>query len=426
MIRRIILLLLLFGALAGIGIWVRQAWLALASTQAVPIPTTRVRRGDITFTITAKGALKGGNSEVLTAPMAGGGDMHITWLRHSGEVVHAGDVVVKLDTTEQQYKLREAEADLAEAQQHVLDAQATLEAQKEEDSYALLKAKSDVRQAELETRKNPLVAAITARQNDMALAQARETLTELQKNLVNHEATNQAAIATQKAAESKADVQAATARQNIESMTLTAHRGGYIALKTSQPRGIYFGQALPLLQVGDTVGPGLALAEIPDLNNWEVVATIGELDRGHLAVGQQADVTIVPVPGRHYVGRIKDLGGTTGSPWDRHFDCHITLVNASPELRPGMSAQIVITTESMRNVLWVPAQAIFDRDGKSFVYVPSGKGFVPRDVKLVRRGESQAVVSGLAEHQVVALANPDEQAKKGGAAPASASQAIRK
>jgi len=424
--RRAIFLLAIAGALFGIGVWARHAYLALATTRAVPIPTTRVRRGDVTFTITAKGALKGGNSEVLTAPMAGGGDMHITYLRHSGEVIHAGDVVVKLDTTEQQYKLREAEADVAEAEQHVADARAQLEAQKEEDSYALLKAKSDVRQAELETRRNPLVAAITARQNDMALQQAQEQLAELQKNLVNHQATNEAGIATQEAAKSKAEVQASTARQNIESMTLTAHRAGYIALKTSQPRGIYFGQALPLLQVGDTVGPGLALAEIPDLNDWEVVATIGELDRGHLALGQQADVQIVPVPGKHFVGRIKDLGGTTGSPWDRHFDCRIALEQASPELRPGMSAQIVITTERMHGALWVPAQAIFDRDGKSFVYVPSGTGFVPHDVKLVRRGESQAVVSGLSEQQIVALANPDEQSKKGGATPSSASQAIRK
>ena len=34
------------------------------------------------------------------------------------------------------------------------------------------------------------------------------------------------------------------------------------------------------------------------------------------------------------------------------------------------------------------------------------------EVKLVRRSESQAVITGLTEGQVVALANPDQQAEK--------------
>lgn len=424
-LRGAALWLLILGSVAAVVWFGVRAYRTLAITRTAPVPTTQVKRGDVTFTVTARGELRGGNSEMMTAPMTGGSDMHITFLRHSGEVVKAGDVVVKLDTTEQTYKLREAQADVAEAEQHAAQARATLEAQKEEDSYALLKAKSDVRLAELEVRRNPLVADITAKQNDMALQQAREHLTELQKNLVNHEATNKAAIATQEAARSKAEVQAGTARQNIDAMTLTAHRGGYVALKQNQPN-FFFGQTLPSFQVGDTVRPGMAIAEIPDLSNWEVVATIGELDRGHLAVGQQASVQIVPVPGRDFVGRIKDLGGTTGPPWDRHFDCRIALQNASPDLRPGMSARIVVTTDVLRNVLWIPAQALFEKNGKEFVYVRSGSGFAPHDVKLVRRSESQAVISGVPEHQAISLTNPEEQAGKGGSAPASASQAIRK
>ena len=31
------------------------------------------------------------------------------------------------------------------------------------------------------------------------------------------------------------------------------------------------------------------------------------------------------------------LGGTTGAPWDRHFDCKLAIEKVSPELRPGMS-----------------------------------------------------------------------------------------
>ena len=50
---------------------------------------------------------------------------------------------------------------------------------------------------------------------------------------------------------------------------------------------MFFGMTLPMFQSGDAVRPGMAVAEIPDLKNWEIGANIGELDRGHLSVGQK-------------------------------------------------------------------------------------------------------------------------------------------
>ena len=79
---------------------------------------------------------------MLTAPTSGGNEIHIKTLRKDGELVKAGDVVVEFDTTEQDYKRREAEADLAEAEAHLAQAQAESQAQQEEDRYALLKAQA--------------------------------------------------------------------------------------------------------------------------------------------------------------------------------------------------------------------------------------------------------------------------------------------
>jgi biotin carboxyl carrier protein len=391
-----------------------------APTEAA-IPIAKVQRGDISLSVTARADLGGGNPDVLTAPLTGGTDMHITFLRTPGEAVKEGDIVVQFDTTEQDYNLREADADLAEAGQHILQAAAQREAEEEEDRYALLKARSDIQLAELEVRKNPILPAITARQNTLALDAARDHLAQLEHNLANRKANNDASIAIQEAGRGKAESQAKTARQNIEAMTLKAHRAGYVALKENTSGNIFFGMALPLFQLGDSVRPGMAVAEIPDLKNWELSAKIGELDRGHLAPGQKVAITIIAVPDRPFTGRVKDIGGTTGPPWDRHFDCKIALDNPSPELRPGMSATIVVTTEEMHNVLWLPAQALFESDGRTFVYVRSGASFMPKDVSLVRRNESKIVISGLTEGQEVALANPAEVEKKkpasGGAMP---------
>jgi HlyD family secretion protein len=116
---------------------------------------------------------------------------------------------------------------------------------------------------------------------------------------------------------------------------------------------------------------------------------------------------------------VKDLGNVAGPPWDRHFDCKIAIDHPTLDLRPGMSAKIVITTEVLKNVLWAPAQALFESDGRTFVYAQSPDGFRPQDVKLVRRSESQVIVEGLREGRVIALASPEQgkaQNKKSGGA----------
>lgn len=176
-----------------------------------------------------------------------------------------------------------------------------------------------------------------------------------------------------------------------------------------------------MFQVGDQVRPGMAVAQIPDLNSWEVTAQIAETDRGHLALGQVADIRVVALPGRKFAGKVKDLGGTSGPPWERRFECKLALLETAPELRPGMSAQIVIALETMKSATWLPAQALFEQSGKTFVYGKAGDKWVAKDVKLVRRGESQVVVEGIQPGDEIALANPgqkdDKDQKKAAAGP---------
>lgn len=397
-----------------------------APARASGIPYTTVKTGTVVVTVTARGDLQGGKSEMLTAPMTGGNDMILTYLRNPGELVKNGDTVAQFDTTEQVYKLKEAEADLAEAEQQVIQAQADSQAKEEESRYELLQAKADLRQAELEARRNPLVAAITAKQNDLAVQAARDHLRQVEHDLANQQATSAASIAIQTAARNKATVQAETARRNIEAMTLKAHSTGYVSVQqNTNGNFMFFGMTLPMLQLGDTVRAGMAIAQIPDLEHWEVNARIGELDRGHLSEKQKATITVVPLPQKVFHGWVKNIGGTSGPPWDRHFDCKIAIDDASPELRPGMTANVVITTDTLPNTLWVPSQAVFESDGRSYVYLQSHGAYTPHDVTVARRSESQVALTGLTEGQIVAMSNPGEQAQKA-AAPGNAMKAIPK
>lgn len=417
-LRRLLTVALLVCAAAGAATWYGlRAYRTITGVKTEVIPTARVVRGDVTLDITARGELRGGNPEVLFAPATGGLDLHLTKLMTAGAPVASGEVVAEFDATEQTYKLKEAEGDLAEAEAHLAQARAQNEAQDEEDRYALLKAQSDVRLAELDVRKNPLLPALSARENTLALDAAKDHLTQLEHNLANRKATNEAAVAIQEAARGKAESQAKTARENIEALTLRAHRDGYVAVRQNSGGNVMFwGMILPMFQVGDQVRPGMAVAEIPDLKNWEVSANIGEPDRGHIAVGQKTVIAVVALPGRPFTGRVKEVGGTSGPPWNRHFECKIGLDNPAAELRPGMSTNIVVTTDEMKGVLSLPAQALFENDGRSFVYLQTGAGFTQKDVTLVRRNEMRVVVAGVAEGQLVALANPTETAKKKAAA----------
>jgi hypothetical protein len=382
---------------------------ATSPTSTTELPTTKVKKGRVVLTVAARGELQGGNSEMLTAPMIGGGTLAITFLREPGEVVNPGDTVVEFDTTEQEYRLKEAENDLSEAQQQVIKAEADSVASDEESRWAMISAKSDVKLAELEVRRNPLISAIAAKQNDIALDAARNRDLQAGQDYENKKTTSSAGIAIQKAAENKARVAAQTAQRNIDNMKLKAKTGGYVNVQQNTNQNMmYWGMSLPPFQLGDTTRAGMAVAQIPDLKNWEVSANVGELDRGHLTMGQAVTIRVVALAGKEFPGKVKNIGGTSGPPWDRHFECRITLDKPAPELRPGMTSNMVITVDAMDNVLWIPSQALFESDGRTFVYARGPKGFLPHDVKLVQRSESQAVVTGINEGELVAMSNPDQ------------------
>jgi len=390
------------------------------------MPSTKVKKGRVIITVSARGELQGGNSEMLTAPMTGGGDMAITLLREPGEVVEQGDVVVQFDTTQQEYNLREAEADLAEAEQQVIQAQANADAIAEESAYQVLSTDSDVRLAELELRKNSLLPAIQARQNELVLQAAKNRQRQALQDFNNKKTTSAAGVAIQKAAQNKAKVMAETAQRTIDSMTLKAKTSGYVNVQqNSNQNMMYWGMSLPPFQLGDTARAGMAVAQIPDLKSWEVSANVGELDRGHLSMGQKVNVGVVALAGKSFPGHIKSIGGTSGPPWDRKFECRIALDQAGPDLRPGMTSNMIITLETLDDVLWVPSQALFESDGRTFVYQQGANGFMPHDVSLVRRSESQAVITGVKEGDLVAMSNPDQQVKQA-AGPQNAMKALSK
>jgi len=85
-------------------------------------------------------------------------------------------------------------------------------------------------------------------------------------------------------------------------------------------------------------------------------------------------------------------------------------------LRPGLLADVEIQIEKIPDALHVPAQAIFQKNGKPTVFVQQkNKRFLPREVQLVKQSESMMVLaSGVQPGEIVALSDPtaDKSGKK--------------
>jgi hypothetical protein len=82
-------------------------------------------------------------------------------------------------------------------------------------------------------------------------------------------------------------------------------------------------------------------------------------------------------------------------------------------LRPGLLADVQVIIEKIPDAIYIPAQAVFERDGKPVVYVKTDGRFEERLVQLLKRSESTMVISsGVKAGEEIALVNPTRDTSK--------------
>ncbi|HET9783334.1 MAG TPA: HlyD family efflux transporter periplasmic adaptor subunit [Terriglobales bacterium] len=396
--------MLLAGAVYGY-----RAWRSAAPSA---IPTFRVEPGTVQVAAYAQGTLQGGEADRLMAPSIGDDLPRISFLLPAGSEVKPGDVVVRFNTGQEEFKLAQAQNALAQAQANIAAAEAQVRAQALQDAYSLQHAQYAVQLAQIQVERNPLLTALDAHQNDLSLAAAQSELKQWQHDIAQQQANGKNLVATQQQAAAKARQQAADARQHIASMTLRAARAGYVAVEPNR-RGnvLYQGAMLPPLQVGDQVSPGSLVAQIPDLGTIQMQAHLAEAGSAYVAVGQTAQVRVEGMAGRAFAARVLRVAGL-GDSSDffsssrQQASCVLTLSGGDAALRPGMDARATIVLSEMHNVLWVPAEALFQRDGKPVVFVLRAGRYLPQPVKVLRQGPTRIAIAGVAAGASVALTDP--------------------
>ncbi|MBZ5686260.1 MAG: HlyD family efflux transporter periplasmic adaptor subunit [Acidobacteriia bacterium] len=382
------------------------------STSATDVPTGRVKRGDLDMKVFVTGELKASHSEMLAAPPIGGGALQITHLLHTGSAVRKGDLVMEFDPSEQRFKLDQNRSELMQAEQEITKARADAAVVAAQDKVALLKARFDVRRAELEVQKNELVSTIDARKNELALEGAQRVLAELDQDVKSRTASNQATISLAEEKRNKAKLAMEQAQGNIDKMRVVAPMDGLVALEKNEGEGFFFsGMSLPEFREGDQVEAGRTVGQVIDPSAMELVAKVGELERNRIQEGQSADIQLDTLPGTMFHGTVKTVAGNNARRfWDEDtstkFEVAITLASTDPRMRPGLTAHVSINSDPRKNVLYVPRQALFLKDNKRVVYVRSGGNFDTHEVKIQAENESRAAIEGIEAGTEIALVDP--------------------
>lgn len=160
------------------------------------------------------------------------------------------------------------------------------------------------------------------------------------------------------------------------------------------------------IEKGDTATAGTAVATVIPKASYQIVASFSEADALKLAVGQKATVTFdaLSETAEGTVTEVDILPTTSTTGSVTTYNATITIDEAPDDVRQGMSASVVVTTDEASDVLWVPTAAVTTAGGQSTVTVRTNGVDSTVVVETGLEGDSGTeITSGLTEGQQVVI-----------------------
>ena len=300
-----------------LAILVAGGWYGYRYYKSMPerqdlIPTAKVQRGDVVIRAFSRGELRAARTVTLTAPNLFG-TVQVTDLAPMGSLGKEKDLIVEYDDSERQSALEEARLSVQSVDEQIKKAKADLAITQSQDAVTLLKTRYNVRRAELDVQRNPIIAEIDGKKNMLTLEQQKRALQQLETDIAarQEQADSQLAVLQEQRNRSLIDVQREL--QRIALCKTLAPITGLVAIKQNRAGNFNFGQQMPDIREGDTLQPGMPVADILDLSEVEVWAKVGELDRANLKEGQEATLQLDAIPDKRFGGKIKAMSGTATS-----------------------------------------------------------------------------------------------------------------
>jgi len=158
---------------------------------------------------------------------------------------------------------------------------------------------------------------------------------------------------------------------------------------------------------GMRAAPGEVLFRIVDDSIVWVIAEIYEQDLGDIAIGQDAEVSVLAYPGRKFTGKVSFIYPTVSAA-TRTARVRIELPNHDGALLADMFATALIAARPSEGALAVPESAVIDTGTRRIVFVEKGEGrFEPREIKTGLHADAYvAVLAGLeAGEKILTSAN---------------------
>jgi len=131
-------------------------------------------------------------------------------------------------------------------------------------------------------------------------------------------------------------------------------------------------------------------------------------------VGQPCTITLEAYPDTSFGGHLATIGNLARpkyhSTGPNVFDISVELDQKDVRFRPGMLAKVTIMVDVLEDEIFVPIEAVFDKDGRTVVYVKRGSSFQENEVEVGKRNDTHVIIrSGLGGDEEVALLDPTQE-----------------
>jgi HlyD family secretion protein len=404
--------LLVAGAIAGVGaaaLWMPRAE---SSQEIGPVLTHTITRADLSFAVTEQGTLESAENTEIKCRVRG--ENTIIWVIESGSIVKAGDELLRLDTLAIEDAIAEctknahltrsgAERAYADVKRAELAIPEYLEGRYRTELMTLEKTLTIAKSSRLTAQSmlthaetmagRGYVSGLELQENRFAVTQAElqvdvtqtqiKALTDFTKamEMGTLQGDLNAAQARYAAEAERSKLDAARrdlALAEFDRCVIRAERGGLVIY----PRAERW-KKTPDIEEGATVHQDQVLLLMPDLSKMQVKVGAHESIVKRIKPGMSAQVRI---PGRSMVGEVLTVAPVTRPAiwWSGNVVKYDTIIKlpAIPGLKPGMSAEVKITVDQHADVLTIPVTAVVESAQAAFCWVQTADGTERRALKL--------------------------------------------
>jgi RND family efflux transporter MFP subunit len=389
------------------------AWLLAGSpAEADAAVVATVKRGDFTVVVHTSGELRALKFVQINVPQnaqqANQYQMKISSIVPEGTVVKEGDIVAELDRS----GIASRASDVSLALQK---AQAVYEQALLDSTLNLSKAREDMRTMELTLEEKKLAkeqsvfeAPTVRRQAEIDLEKAQRALAQAK---LDYKTRTEQAEAKMREVGADRDRQRnllAVVQDVMANFTIKAPAPGMVTyVKEWNGKKKTTGSQVNAWEP--------AVATLPDLTKMESVTYVNEIDIRKIAVGQAATLTLDSDPSKRLKGKVTtvaNMGEQRPNQDSKVFEVRVVVEQVDTTLRPGMTTGNAIETLSIKDVLYVPLEAVSSDGGVPFVYKQNGGRVVRQEVATGAMNDDEVVISkGLEEGDRILLSPPADKDK---------------